>query len=107
MKSESKGSTRRKKIQPAQTPAPREQSMREYMATLINPATGLPDPPLLNVDLPPCLPKITDEEVVAFMDARDRFLIARADYEARRAGLEAPSSLQAGERQRSTPSQEG
>ncbi len=81
--------------------------MREYMATLINPATGLSDPPLLNVDLPPCLPKITDEEVVAFMDARDRFLIARADYEARRAGLEAPSSLQAGERQRSTPSQEG
>jgi len=46
-----------------------------------------PKPPVIPTDLPGDLPVISQLEIVSYVDARDTFLIARADYEQKRSAL--------------------
>jgi hypothetical protein len=47
----------------------------------------LPSPPVVVVDLPPHLPRITQTELGEADGAEHRFRLARADYEQKRAAL--------------------
>lgn len=47
----------------------------------------LPDHPLASIDLPESLPEISLHEIGEFVQARNTFLLARADYERRRTEL--------------------
>jgi hypothetical protein len=66
---------------------PSEPSMFEYMKTLTDPLTGLPEPPLISVDIQFPIPDISQEEVLRYFNARRRFLIAKLDYERKRSDL--------------------
>ncbi len=47
----------------------------------------LPDPPYIPEDLPPDLPRISQQEIGAYVNARSCLLVARADYEQKRAAI--------------------
>ena len=47
----------------------------------------LPDPPVQVVDLPRTLPIITQREIINLADAHQRFQLAKADFERRRAAV--------------------
>jgi hypothetical protein len=47
----------------------------------------LPDPPLEQKDLPEVRPSISQNSLAAYLSAKQRFQVARADYEKKRANL--------------------
>jgi hypothetical protein len=47
----------------------------------------LPDPPVEKIDFPEVLPAVTQTELTAVASAHNRFELAKADFEAKRANL--------------------
>jgi len=55
--------------------------------SIVHPEGKLPEPPLEVVDLPEVSPTIGQDELLAYVNAKHRYQIARADYEMKGAAL--------------------
>ena len=87
MKSKTNNTRRGKRIQPAPKRTPSGETPGQLVEGRIDASTGLPEPPLIPAGLSGEAPNITQKEVLAYVNARDTFIVAKLDFERKRANL--------------------